>query len=228
MAGEKEVRKFLKDNRRVAAGVLVVIAAGMLAAPLIIVGAAPGGWTNAGSLATRLTALYAFTFIFTDIFTGALAPYFYAIFKARREYLIHVITGSVGFLLALTHGLIVLTQRYYRGIGAEWLIGPVALSLLAMTVWVALDRDRLKGAWRFIHQINYVIFVAVFLKAVLIGVDFKLPGAASRALKILFSTYVALAVFALTVRLRRYQVQLAKRKRVHAAPDDTAVTETVD
>jgi hypothetical protein len=217
MATEKEVRNNLKEHRRPAAVVLLVIAALMLAAPLIIVGFSPGGFSSWVSASVRLTALYAFTFIFMNIVSGALAPYFYAVFNARREYLMHTITGALGFMLALAHGLIVITQRYYRPYNAVWMIGLVTLPLLALTVWVALDRTRLKSVWRFIHQINYAIFVASFIMAVLIGSDFKMTGWTEQLTMVLFSLYMALAAVALALRVRRYQVQAAGRRKSAAA-----------
>jgi hypothetical protein len=188
----------------------------MLAVPPIIVTFSPGGWSSWLSASVRLTAMYAFTLIFMDIMIGALLPYFYVLFKARGEYLIHVGVGSLGFLLALTHGLIVLTQRYYRGFGAAWVIGPAMLILLVFTVWVAFDRVRLKSFWRYIHQINYLIFAAAFVKAVLIGTDLKGSGAADQAVMVLFSVYVGLATLALVARVRRFQVQASKRKQAAA------------
>jgi hypothetical protein len=217
MASEKEIRKFLKDHRRPVAVVLAALAACMLAAPPVILGASPAGWSGLSSSALRIMALYAFTFIFMNIVTGALAPYFYAVFNARVQYRIHLTTGVLGFSLALGHGLIVLTQRYYRGFSAVWILGPVSLGLMAITIWVALDRSRLKAVWRPIHQINYLIFVAVFVKAVLIGTDFKTPGGARLALTILFSAYVGIAALAVMARLRRYQLQAAGRRKAREA-----------
>jgi len=217
MVREKQARTFLKDHRDPAAGVAAVLAAGMLAAPPIIIGLAPGGYANWVLWIERLTALYAFTLIFMNIVTGALTPYFYAIFKARGEYLIHTVTGAAGFLLALAHGLLVVTQRTYLSFGAAWVIGPVTLILLALTIWVALDRDRLKKVWRSIHVINYAIFVAVFVKAVLIGTDFTLTTSDSYAVMVLFSVYMGIAGLAMLSRLRRYRTQVARRKAV-AAP----------
>ncbi len=189
----------------------------MLAVPLIIVSAQAGGLTATLLSLLRLMALYAFTFIFMTIVTGAMAPYSYAIFGTRGAYLLHVITGALGFLLALTHGLIVVTQRYYRGYNAAWIIGPVALILLVFTVWVALDRKRLKKVWRGIHVINYAIFVGIFVKALLIGGDFKGANAAQTALMVLFIVYVAIAGLATLDRLRRYRGQMARRRHAAAA-----------
>jgi hypothetical protein len=218
MVDEKQARTFLKDHRGPAIGVLAVLTAGMLAAPVIIVALAPGGFANWLTWIERLTGLYAFTFIFMNIVSGALAPYFYAIFKAKGETLIHTITGGLGFLLALTHGLLIITQRTYRTYSAVWVIGPVALILLVLTIWVAFDRKRLKTVWRGIHIINYAIFIGVFVKAVMIGTDFTMTTADSKAVMILFSVYVGIAGIALLMRLRRYQVQAARKKAPAAKP----------
>jgi DMSO/TMAO reductase YedYZ heme-binding membrane subunit len=223
MASDKEVRKYLKDHRRPAAWIVGVLAACMLAVPPIVITMSPGGWSSWVSSLTRVTGLYAFTFIFMNIISGALSPYFYAVFKPRPEYLIHVATGAMGFLLAMAHGLIVITQRYYRGFGAVWVIGPVALVLLALTVWVALDRVRLKSIWRRIHQLNYLIFVAVYVKAVLIGTDFKTAGRTSQTVMVLCSFYVGLAAVALALRFRRSRVQAG---RVKAPAVETPATES--
>ena len=226
MASEREAIKYVKEHRRPIRVVLVLLAAAMLALPPIVLSLTPGGWANWISWTTRLFGLYAFTLIFMNIVIGAMAPYFYAIFGARGEYRIHVSTGVLGFLFALAHGLIVITQRYYRGYNAAWLIGPVALILLVITIWVALDRVRLKRVWRIIHQINYVIFVGVFIKAVLIGTDLKGTSGAQQALMVIFSVYVAIAALAVIARVRRYRLVAARRRKAKAAKQ--AATDVAD
>jgi DMSO/TMAO reductase YedYZ heme-binding membrane subunit len=219
MPTDKEIRAFLGKHRHSFAAALAVLAAGMLAVPPLVIGLSTGGWNSWLSWVPRLTSLYAFTLIFMNIVTGALAPYFYPVFKARGEYLIHTITGSLGFLLALSHGLIILTQRTYKGYSGVWLVGPIALILLAGTVWVALDRVRLKKVWRVIHQINYAIFIAIYVKAVLIGSDFRLNTPASIALMVIFTAYMAIAAVALLLRFRRYRVLATERKKRAAAKE---------
>jgi len=226
---EKQAVKYVKKHRRPVEAVLVLLALGMLAVPPIVLSLTTGGWANWISWTTRLFGLYAFTLIFMNIVTGAMAPYFYAVFGARGEYLIHASTGALGFLFALAHGLIVITQRYYRGYNAVWLIGPVALILLVLTVWVALDRVRLKRVWRFIHQVNYAIFVGIFIKAVIIGSDLKGTSGAQQALMVIFSAYVAIAALTLLARVRRYQLLAARRRKAKAAKQlatDAADAET--
>lgn len=76
-------------------------------------------------------------------------------------------------LQALIHGVLVLAYSFQKGHSFVWVIGPVTPALLAVTVAAALERKRLGSTWRWIHRLNYLIFVAVFLKAVAIGTDFK-------------------------------------------------------
>jgi len=213
MAGEKQLIRVLKDHRRPAIVILAAASACMLAAPALIVSASPGGWVDFWFTFNRMMALYAFTLIFMNIVTGALAPYFYAVFKPRGQYLVHLTTGILGFLLALTHGLVVLVKRYFEGYNAVWVIGPVAMTFLVVTIAVALDRKALKKVWRAIHQMNYVIFVAIFVKAVVIGTDLRVDSGSATAARVLLSTYVFLAGLALIARLRRFQVQAAARRK---------------
>lgn len=75
------------------------------------------------------------------------------------------------------------------------------------------------------------LFVAIYVKAVLIGTDFKLNDASSKALMAIFSAYVAIAAVALLLRVRRYQVLAAGRRKREAAKalaaeaDDSASAE---
>ncbi|MBU1671321.1 MAG: hypothetical protein KKF41_06255 [Actinobacteria bacterium] len=215
MAEGRNAYVLLRAHRRLAGTVLFVLAALMLAFLPIVVTASPAGWSGAVFASLRLTALYAFTLIFMNIVTGALAPWFYAVFGARKESVIHLVTGLAGFTLALAHGLIVLTQRYYRGYSAAWLIGPVTLGLLVLTVWVALDRKRMKKAWRVIHQMNYAIFAVIYIKAVIIGSDLKGSSRAGVTTLIVFTLYAVIAALALATRIRRF---VAVERRRKAAP----------
>jgi hypothetical protein len=212
MTSEERVRGFLREHKRGAGAALILIAACMLAVPFVIVSASTSKWSVATFAVMRLTALLSFTLIFMNIFTGAMAPYFYAVFGPKNQSRIHLWTGVCGFSLALVHGAIVIIEKYYRSYSAVWVIGPIALALLVLTAWVAIDRRRLKNIWRAIHQINYVIFVAVFVKAVLIGTDFRSGDAASKATLAIFILYAVLATLALLLKLRRYQVKAAKKR----------------
>jgi DMSO/TMAO reductase YedYZ heme-binding membrane subunit len=44
--------------------------------------------------------------------------------------------------------------------------------LLALTIGTALERRRLRRSWRWIHRLNYLIFVAVLAHGWVLGFDF--------------------------------------------------------
>lgn len=217
MAFEKEVRAGLKAHRRQAQAALAVLGALMLAAPPVVV-ALSTGWSPLPLALANLSAMYAFTLIFMNIMTGALAPWSYAVFGPRGGNRVHLLTGVTGFLLALAHGAIMLAEKYFQGYGPVWIVGPVALGLLAVTGLAALDRARLKKLWRAIHQVNYAIFIAVYAHALWIGVDLRRDSSASDALLLLFTAYVLLALAAMLIRVLRYREQARSRAERAAVP----------
>lgn len=193
--------------------VLVVAALAALAAPALIVGLSAGGFGGAKAATLRLAGLYAFTLMFFSIVTGALAPRFYILFDPRRAYRFHIACGAAGFGLAVVHGTVVLVTGYFRGYNAVWVIGPVVIALMAVTIATALDHHRLPRVWRAMHQINYALFAAIFVKALVIGQDVSAPTAAARAMKAIMVLYVALAAAALLARLSERMKARARRAR---------------
>lgn len=202
-------------RRRALKALLFAAFIAMLALPAVMV-------TLSGSAgfslftATRVLGLEAFTLIFVNIVTGAESRFFYRLFKPRPMSRFHIATGAAGFLMALAHGVIVLAKSYFKGHSALWVIGPAALVLLAVTVFAALDRKRLPRVWRRIHQINYLIFLAVFIKAVAIGSDVSAPLGYATALKVVFSIYLAVAAVATALRIWQYG-KATRKKRAKAA-----------
>jgi DMSO/TMAO reductase YedYZ heme-binding membrane subunit len=139
------------------------------------------------------------------------------LFKPRHFQRFHIACGALGFLMALAHGAIVIAKQYFRGYNAIWVVGPVALGLLAITIFVALDRERLPHIWRRIHQINYLIFTAVFIKAIVIGFDLTKGKTYAIILnKVVFIAYAVLAALATAPRIWNHEV-MAKRKRERAS-----------
>jgi DMSO/TMAO reductase YedYZ heme-binding membrane subunit len=51
---------------------------------------------------------------------------------------------------------------------------------MIVTMAVAANRKRLPQLWRRIHQLNYLIFAAVYIKAMLIGTANALEASARR------------------------------------------------
>jgi Kef-type K+ transport system membrane component KefB len=194
---------------------LITAFAAMVLLPPVIVSISGSASEVPLFTALRILGLEAFTLIFVNIVTGALSRWFYRLFKPRNFQRFHIACGSLGFLMALAHGIIVVWKRYWSGYNAIWVVGPVALVLLAVTVFVALDRKRLKHVWRRIHQINYLIFMGVFAKTVVIGTDLATGRTYSLVLKTVFIIYAVVATLATVVRIWSYEVQ-ARKKRTRA------------
>lgn len=63
-----------------------------------------------------------------------------------------------------------------------------------------MNRVRFKRVWRRIHQVNYTIFIALSIKALMIGIDLELTP----ALRVLYYIFIAAAVAGFLYRMRRY------------------------
>ncbi len=203
-------------RRRALRVLLITTFMAMVLLPLIMVSVSGGATQVPLFTAMRILGLEAFTLIFVNIVTGALSRWFYRLFKPRPLQRFHIACGAVGFLMALAHGAIVVAKRYWSGHNAIWVLGPITLVLLAVTIFVALDRKRLPHIWRRIHQINYLIFTAVFVKAIVIGSDLTSGKAYAVVLKVVFIVYVFIAALATAARIWNYEVS-AKKKRKRAS-----------
>ena len=203
-------QKFLLTNKKPVKGVLLVLLAGALVAPFLLVrySAVQDGWTTT----MRTAGILAYTLIFFNLVTGPISRWFYLLFKPHRVQLFHIATGVIGFSLAVLHGVIVFVLAHYRDHPAWWLIGPIALGLLAVTMAVAFERKRLPHLWRRIHQLNYLIFAAVFVKAVLIGSTLSSGSATGIATTVVMSLEMAIVVFATAMRIKDYTALRARRK----------------
>jgi hypothetical protein len=202
-------RRFLLAHKKPVKATVLVLTTAALAAPFLVVGLSP----NPLFSALRLTGLLAFTLIFLSIVTGAVRTPMYMVFNPRRAYVFHIATGVLGFFLAVAHGTIILVTKHWQGYKAFWIIGPVALGLLVLTIYAALDKKRLPRIWRRIHQINYLIFVAVFVKAVLIGSDLVTADTTSYVMKTLMILYMVIATAATAYRVMDYEKMAARRRR---------------
>lgn len=205
------------SGRKALQGLFIITFIVMLALPVVLV-VVSGTTARAPITALRILGLEAFTLIFVNIVTGALSQRFYRLFKPRPFQRFHITCGALGFLTALAHGTIVIVEQYYKGFKVIWVVGPVALALLAVTIFVALDRKRLHNVWRRIHQINYVIFTAVFIKAMVIGSDLTGNMGYMIALKALFILYAVVAALATAERVRTYEVAAREKRERASAP----------
>ena len=207
------------DGRRRAFRVLLVTAfVVMVLLPPVMVSISGSATQAPLFIASRILGLEALTLIFVNIVTGALSRWFYRLFKPRHFQRFHIACGALGFLMALAHGAIVIAKQYFRGYNAIWVVGPVALGLLAITIFVALDRKRLPDIWRRIHQINYLIFTAVFIKAIVIGFDLTKGKTYAVILKTVFIVYVVVAALATAARIWNYEVTTKRKRERDSAP----------
>jgi len=213
MANTVTGRRFIVSHRAPLRVALLALAAAALAAPILVVGLSPGHFQNVSFSVLRLAALYAFTLIFLNILTGALRVQSYMLFNPRRAHRFHIVTGLAGFTLAAAHGFVVVATGHYRDHPLVWVIGPIALALLLVAIAFALDRKHWPGIWRRIHQVDYVIFAAIFVKAMLIGSDVVTITPTAQAMKAIMILYVVIAALAAAVRVRDY---LSARVRARA------------
>jgi DMSO/TMAO reductase YedYZ heme-binding membrane subunit len=69
-------------------------------------------------------------------------------------------------------------------------MGPAVLVILAAVIATALLRARFKRSWRWIHRLNYVIFVAILVHGLILGTDLR----SNLFLEICVGLYTALVV----------------------------------
>ncbi len=150
---------------------LGLLAAAALALPLLFVLLTGVRGFSPEWLALRIAAMLAFTFLFLNIVTGALRPRLGRIYGGKNVQRVHVTCGVTGLVLALTHAGLALAYGIMGYQGLAVAIGLGVLALLAVVVFTALYRKAFGRAWRLIHRLNYLLFLALFVHAVLIGYD---------------------------------------------------------
>ncbi len=190
--------------RRAAQAVLVLLAAGTLAVPPLIV--ASSGFASYRT-AIRITALYALTLVFLNVVTGSFRPLLSRVFKPRPLFRAHNITGAAGFSVALTHGILIAVYGAWPGFTK---LGPVTIYILAVTTSTALARRFLKKGWRVIHRLNYAVFVVAVVHAFQVGSDLKDGGT---ALKAIIAAYACVAAAGLAYRLEEAARRFAKKRK---------------
>jgi DMSO/TMAO reductase YedYZ heme-binding membrane subunit len=158
------------NARRATRVALGLVGLGLLAIPAVAVGLSGAASIDALWTALRVTALEAFTLVCMNIATGGFRPLFNKVAKPRSVHRVHMVTGIVGFVLAVGHGSMLLTYGFAGYGGLKW-AGPAILFLLVVTIAAALERRSLRRSWRWIHRLNYVIFVAILVHGLALGYD---------------------------------------------------------
>jgi hypothetical protein len=220
MARDRAQEYIAAHQKPLRAALLVLIAAALIA-PFLLVGYSHVKMQDGWTAVMRTAGILAYTLIFMNLVTGPLSKYFYVLFKARQVQRFHIATGAIGFSLAVMHGVIVFIMHHYRDHPATWLIGPITLGLLIVTMAVAANRKKLPTLWRRVHQLNYLIFVAVFVKAVLIGTTLTSESATGMATTVVMSLEMALVLFATAARIatRSKKAPAGRAVRIEAETD---------
>lgn len=136
----------------------------------------------------RLLGLYAFTFLWGQLMIG---PFMKPLGKiyGKNWFYFHRMQGLFALLLACLHplilyvGYITLTGRYgwldainaYTPKFTIALLGEIALLLMLLTISSALlmRKPWMKSKWHWIHLLNYVIFVLVWVHSYVLGTEAK-------------------------------------------------------
>ncbi len=176
---------------------VVVVGLGLLAVPPIVLALSDTDWSEALWTTLRIAALEAFTLVFIDIVTGAFRPFFVRVYKGRTVQRAHAIIALVGFAVAVAHGLMAFVFGVSGYTTAAVWIGPSVLVVLVAVISTALTRRRLRRSWRWVHRLNYMVFVAVLTHGLLLGYDLDV----SVLLKVWFALYAAVVVVGFAYRI---------------------------
>jgi len=214
--------RFLRAHKNPAKAALLVFTACALVAPFLLVLFSNVKMQDGWTATMRIEGLLAYTLIFMNLVTGPMSRWFYQLFKPKSVQYFHIATGATGFSLALMHGVIVFVMAHYRDHPATWLIGPITLGLLIVTMGVAANRKRLPQLWRRVHQLNYVIFAAVFVKALLIGTTVTSGSTTGAATAAVMSLEMLLVILATSMRVRTYLEARARKRPVAVEADAEA------
>jgi DMSO/TMAO reductase YedYZ heme-binding membrane subunit len=169
---------------------LAALGLAMVVMPPVVVGLSDTVSADALWATLRLAALEAFTLVSANLVIGSFRPLFNRVAKPRMVQRLHVTLDLVAFSLALAHGVMALVVGIAGYVTAPLWVGPAALAILALVIVTALTRRRLRRAWRWIHRLNYLVFIAVLVHGLTIGHDLG----NNLFLKICFGVYAAVVV----------------------------------
>ncbi len=203
-------------TRLITQAVTIALALAALAVPPLVLAFSGTASVSTDWTALRLLALSALTLLFFNVLTGAARPLFNRVFPPRDVYVAHNFIGLAAFLLALAHGMLVLIFRldFYQGQAGYLILGPVALAIAAVAVGAALARRHFKRAWRWLHRLNYPLFIIALIHAWFIGFDLKYSQG-RLFMQLVASAYAVIAAAAMVYRVS-FEVGLARKRRARA------------
>ena len=221
------MQTFVKNNKSWLRPGLILLYTAILILPGYVFFSQRGGldfyqtdnFKTFASLIFPLFGLYAFTLVWAQSIIGMNMYYFSRLFGSAVSF--HRSQGLLALVFATTH---VFSIQYIYGmqqyIGFKFLtedtrifafFGAIAFYLLILTIVVALFRRTkiLRRAWRYIHYINYAIFILVLVHSRNLGSDIQ-----GTVLNYLWHFYLLTFVASFAFRLFR---GFAPRKIVQTA-----------
>ncbi|OGD86637.1 hypothetical protein A2Z23_02865, partial [Candidatus Curtissbacteria bacterium RBG_16_39_7] len=128
-------------------------------------------------LLARFFALFALSAFCFQIFLGAFMPELTRAFKFNT-YLFHLWIGRLVYGVILIHiFLIFLSRRLYFPPNLlpnerfSIILATFAFIFLSLAISAALLRQKFGSVWQKIHWLNYLAFVLIFIKSIMIGSD---------------------------------------------------------
>lgn len=172
-----------------------------------------GGWEYG---LMRLAGLYAFTLIVLQVGLGAMVDKLRPVFGAGIVRW-HIWQGLVGFALGLAHPV-----AYGLAFGFEFLtrtdnvfvgLGRLSLLIMIFSVLSGLMRARpwIAKWWRWIHRLNYVLLVTVWIHSWNLGSD-----ARTFPMTVVYLLAPGVLVWALTTKLRAIKIVSLWESETHS------------
>lgn len=129
-------------------------------------------------LLARLAGLTAFGLMFVQLVTGPLGGIIRRWVGVRWQLRLHIWSGLVAFALAWLHPALLVGALGWQTVltlGGYAIFGKVSLLLLTVGVAAGLARTVpwLVRQWRWVHRLNYLVFVLIYLHSWNLGSDVR-------------------------------------------------------
>ncbi len=200
--------------RRLFQSLFVLAGLALLAVPPVVI--TLSGTAGADPLWTflRLVGLEAFMVLFLNLVLGAYRPFLARLARPRPLQRLHLLAGIAAFALALSHGASVFIFGILGYPTHGLWIGPGVLVALFVTIASALLRTRLASYWRYLHRLNYALFLAALAHAVILGTDLR----SNRVLLACALLFAVVAACGLAYRLLRTRLSSRQARPPSRSP----------
>jgi DMSO/TMAO reductase YedYZ heme-binding membrane subunit len=193
------VKKKTRNYKNIVTGLLVL----SYLIPLIVLFS---NFSPTTGFILRGIGLIAFTSIFVQIMLGSFRPFFNKTYDSVKIYWFHNYLGLITLVLALVHAgarslLFGVINTLLLNTNLAVNLGMIALYFMVLTVGTSDLKFFFKvkigyNFWRMIHLLNYILFILVYVHAVMIGTEFN-----SIIMIFAANAFLALSIFGMSFRL---------------------------